>query len=151
MIYSYLQTLRIKDELIEDMTSWFIYLFIFAFYQSSLILNKKKNIKNNYKDILKSTKSSPLQVFFEKNSKHLQHLVQMHICKSIGAYMYDDILYFISVIPIISKLRLQNKLNIMFAVTALFFLPYLEKRSIFFLLSKMKPCRDLRFWGCLQQ
>lgn len=68
----------------------------------------------------------------------------MHICKSIGANMYDDILHFISVIPIISKLRLQNKLNIMFAVTALFF-PYLEKRSIFFLLSKMKPCRDLRF------
>lgn len=123
MIYSYLQTLRIKDELIEDMTSCFIYLFIFAFYQSSLILNNKILGKRIYKIIIKiySTKSSPLRVFFEKNSKHLQHLVQMHICKSIGAYMYDDILHFISVIPIISKLRLQNKLNIMFAVTALFF------------------------------
>lgn len=67
----------------------------------------------------------------------------MHICKSIGAYMYDDILHFISVIPIISKLRLQNKLNIMFAVTALFF--PLQRDLFFFLLSKMKPCRDLRF------
>lgn len=55
----------------------------------------------------------------------------MHICKSIGAYMYDDILHFISVIPIISKLRLQNKLNIMFAVTALFF-PLTLKRDLFF-------------------